>query len=196
MSEDEDVERLLASVTPRVAPPELRERVLGRVADVLTATGVSPVQCPRHGQDARGTRQRRPDTVLAWAVAGLVLLGVGLNFAAVRIGDARLAAYKPPRPEPVSIDQLATALAQADPRAADVLVDRLVAARRSRRSPASEDTLRQYQEFLNKTLSLFKEPIHAACQENPEVDVHRRRGAGGDTTDCQRLFRLDHRRTA
>ncbi|HLA83179.1 MAG TPA: hypothetical protein VJL29_00165 [Thermoguttaceae bacterium] len=209
---NEDIEKLLGTVTPRGTPPELRARVLHHVVEALKSPAptypsrdregavidlvVSPPLPYGRGSEISRRWLWRLDTLLAWAVAGLVLLGVGLNFAAVRLSDARLAAYEPPRPEPLSNEQLVIALAQAGPRTADDLENHLAAVRWSHRSPTGENAMQKYQEFLKQTLSQFKEPIHAACQENTEMDVHRRRRAGGDTTDCQRLFRLDDRRAA
>ncbi|MBN1587999.1 MAG: hypothetical protein JW888_00625 [Pirellulales bacterium] len=200
---NDDVEKLLSDLGPRGAPPELRDQTLKRVADALAGeatsgatAGLSSSAENPFEQPARGARRRTAwDSRLAWGVAAALLLGVVLNVAVFRIGDARLAAYDPSEPEPLSISQIATAIAQGDD-GFDHWENRLLAARWSRRAQPSENAFRRYQDILNQTLSIAKELTHEVSEKAAEVDIHHPRQFGGGHTGCQRLFRVDHRFTA
>ncbi len=71
---DDELERQLARAAPRGAPPVLRREVLDAVANELTGTG-----------------RRSATSWLAWGVAALALLAVGLNVAVSTSEERRMA---------------------------------------------------------------------------------------------------------
>jgi hypothetical protein len=168
-----DSERFLERLTPRGAPPPLRQRVLGAVAHEL----------------AERPRSRRRRWVSA-ALAASLLLAVGLNFAVDQAQQTRLAALYGPEPVPQPLADVTRAVEEvADARtAAWFRQELLAAARRPARDAAWID---YYSRLLRKDWSDAAHPL-----ENHENPRGRRPGAGGALFDRQRGPHRLHGRTA
>jgi hypothetical protein len=156
-----DSEGFLERLTPRGAPPPLRQRVLGAVA----------------GELAKRPRRRR---WVAVALAASLLLAVGLNLAVDQAQQSRLAALYGPDPVPQPLaDVTRDVAAMADARTALWFRKELLAAARR---PARDAT---WVEYYSRTLR--KDWSHATdALENHENRRDRRRGAGGALFDRQR----------
>jgi hypothetical protein len=186
---NDDVERLLGQLTPRGAPAALRTRVLDAVAGQLPDAPATPER-----PDAAS--RFRWDRWLAVGVAASVLIALGLNLWAARLGDARLAAIYGPQPEPRYITEIADAVASVtDAETGGRVRQQLLAARRPRRI-SMEQALRNYEHMLNAILLVEKDLRREAAQEDTEMDRDCSRGVGGDTSYYQRRPGPDHRFTA
>jgi len=195
----DELEKRLKAATPRGAPTELRSVVLDRVAAVLAeAPGVEPGEEPKPVASP-SARRMSWESRLAWTVAASLLIGVGLNFAAIRITDGRLAAYEP-EPEVLSPQELVVQLARADLEKSDFWDRRRFVVNRASSRARDEEAFRRYHDLLRQCLTSAKEPIDVfgkeTRQKDTEVDVHRLRGPSGDHSGWQCPGGLDHRYTA
>jgi hypothetical protein len=174
---NEDLEGVLGRLTPRGAPPGLRPQVLAAVEDRLQAPAVSP-------------RTRR----WALAAAALLLVSVGLNVWVNRMHERRLAGLLGPPPVPYEAAQIASAIARvSDAETGQWFLRRLAARRQPQGDPARYQA--RIEQILHNLQADFKEIDDEKAQEDPQVDRDRAGRAGGSASDCQRLVRLDYRRT-
>ena len=157
-----DIEDTLESLTPCRAPAEVRDEVLGAVADELVATRPTPVRRARWGFRVGA------------AVAGSLILGVVLNVWAIRTDDARQARLFGPEPLPRQLcETVETAEYVAGSECAEAIRQRLVSAWQSRPRDDPRAVLRHRQQLMQLVLSekgfidAEKEP------QMPEVDGHR-----------------------
>ncbi len=188
-----DVEKLLAEVKPRVPSADLRKRVLNAV-DAELDNGEKTVTRPKRTSFAARWERR-----IGWASVVGLLLAVGLNALAYRVGDARLATFQHPTPIPQYIADITETIESAtDPATARWFHDRLVAQWRASR-PTPEDPHKYYQQILRQVALFEKELCHVHRQTNrksPQVGGDRSGRSRDDTSYRQRHRGLDHQRTA
>lgn len=177
---DDHAEQRLRRVTPRGAGPELRGQVLAAVGRELAADRVGPW----------GRR-------LGLAVAASLLLGVVLNVWVNKASDRRLARLYGPPPVPRQIAEVAEAVASVtDAETGRRIEQQLVAAWRSRAAALPQRAI-DYAQLMRELKLVRKDPRHEdLLEKGTEMDRDRRRGAPGDTSDCQRHLGLEHRFTA
>ncbi|HBO43138.1 MAG TPA: hypothetical protein DD670_04225 [Planctomycetaceae bacterium] len=196
----DELEKRLKAATPRGARAELRSAVLDRVATVLAEEpGRESGGEPEPIASPASSRRMSWESRLAWTVAASLLIGVGLNFAAIRITDGRLAAYQP-EPEVLSPQELVVELARTDLEKSDFWDRRRFVVNRASSRARDEEAFRRYHDLLGQCLTLDKEPFDVfgkeTRQKDPEVDVHRLREPSGDHSGWQCPGGLDHRYTA
>jgi hypothetical protein len=196
----DELEKRLKAATPRGARAELRAAVLDRVAAVLAEEpGGEPGEKSQPMASPSSARRMSWESRLAWTVAVSLLIGVGLNFAAIRINDSRLAAYQP-EPKVLSPQELVVELARADLEKSDFWDRRRFVLNRAGSRTRDEEAFRRYHDLLGQCLTLDKEPFNVfgkeTRQKDTEVDVHHLRGPSGDHSGWQCPGGLDHRYTA
>ncbi|WP_337177165.1 hypothetical protein [Paludisphaera sp.] len=179
---NDDVERRLAALTPRGAPPGLRARILAAVEAELAR----PLP----------TRPRRRFPV-GLATAAALLLSVGLNVRANRASDARLDRAFGPRPVSPRALAIARDVAEvAGPEAGRWALDRLSATAPS----VAPDPARHAAEVrrLVRELTLeLREPDHETPRpEIPQVGRDRDRPLPGRVLFVERVVHGRHRPTA
>ena len=107
----DDLEQLLGQHSPGEPDKLLRKRVLGAVAEELARR-------PAANWASRA----------AWAVAALLLIGIGLNMWAYRADRERLARYFAPRPPQAVLDVADAVESVTDRRTRDLVQQQLEAA--------------------------------------------------------------------
>jgi hypothetical protein len=176
----DDIEQLLGSLTPRGARPELRPHVLAAVVGQLQA-------------EAASSWLRR--SVLAAAAA--VLLAVALNVWVGKLSERHLARLFGPPPVSKRAAEVAKAVEEATDAQTGQWVYQRLAAATARPSP---NAAAKYYAAVERLIRELQTVSKDHCDETPQKDSQMdRRGsgrAGGDTTDGQRLVRLDVRCTA
>ncbi|MEN6497849.1 MAG: hypothetical protein ABFD16_26420 [Thermoguttaceae bacterium] len=173
----DEIQSLLAPLTPRGAEPELRTRVLAAVAEEL--------QTPQRGLWPRA----------ALAVAAAIVVALGLNLWLDHRAEQRLAELFGPPPASKRATEVARMVAEA----AGAPAGRWVYERLTARPNTSSDPAKYYavlQRIVEETQIGFKESGHEALEENRPVDRRGPRRPGGDTSDRQRLVRGELRLTA
>jgi hypothetical protein len=118
-----------------------------------------------------------------------------LNVWVNRVHERRLARILGPLPISRPAAEIAAQIAQvAGAQTGQWVYQRLALRRVSEADPA------QYyaavEQVMNDLRRDFEEKHHEQGQETSEMDRHRPEHPGGDTSDGQRLLRLEHRRTA
>jgi len=172
----DDTERLLESLTPRGAPAQLRDDVLGAVADELAATRPSPV------------RRTRWDLRIGATVAVSLVLGVVLNIWAIRSDDARQARLYGPDPLPRQIcETVEVAERVAGPECAELVRQRLVSAWQSRPRDDPRAIFRYHQQLMQLVLT---EKGFIDAEEDPQMDRHRLGQPDRSASDRQRRLRV------
>lgn len=173
-----EVERLLGGLTPRGADRELRPRVLAAVESRLQAKSPSPWL-------------RRS----AVAVAASILLGMSLNVLVSKMSERHLAQVFGPPP----VSKQAAELAKAVGEVTDAQTARWVYQRTAMPRPARDASAKYYaavERLIRELQIAAKDSEDETSQKDPQMDRHRSGRAGGDSSDCQRLLRLDYWRTA
>ena len=177
-----DIEDILESLTPCRAPAELRDEVLGAVADELVPT-----------RPTRPTpvRRARWDFHVGAPIAVSLLLGVVLNIWAIRSDDARQARLYGPKPLPRQIcETVETAELVAGPECAEMIRQRLVSAWQSR---PRDDLLTLYhsrQQFMQLVLSEKGFIDAKKTPQVPQVDRNRLGQPDCSALDRQRRLRV------
>ena len=188
-----DVEKLLAEVSPHGPSSALREKVLGAV-DVELDNGQKTITRPK-----RASFVERWERRIGWASVVGLLLAVSLNFLAYRVGDARLATFQRPTPEPQYLADITESIESAtDRETASFFRKRLVAQWRASR-PSPEEQWERYQQILEEAIIFEKELCHVHTQKNPkrpEVGRDRPGRSGDDTSYRQRRYGPDHQLTS
>jgi len=168
----DDIQRLLESLTPRGAPAELRDDVLGAVADELAAPRSSPV------------RRTRWDVRIGAAVAVSLILAVMLNIWAIRADDARQARLYGPTPLPRGICEIVeTAEHVGGSECAELVRSRLVSAWQARRRDDPLAVFRYHHQLVQLVLT---EKGFTGAEEDPQVDRHRPGQPDRSASRCQR----------
>jgi hypothetical protein len=155
---NEDLEQLLGRLPARGVRSEFRAEVLGAIDARLRAGPASPLL-------RRST----------WAVAALLLLGVGMNVWVSARSSRHLAQLFDPAASASGVW-----LAGADRRGDDALVQHY----------------RLLRQLTNELQALSTGAFYEPPEKNPQMDRGRPGRAGGDQSGCERLFRVDHRYTA
>jgi hypothetical protein len=174
-----DIEDMLESLTPCRARAELRDEVLGAVADELVPTRPTPV------------RRARWDFRVGAAIAVSLILGVVLNVWAIRSDDARQARLFGPEPLPRQIcETVETAERVAGPECAEMIRQRLVSAWQSRPRDDPRAVFRYRQQLIQLVLS-EKGFIDAEKDPQvPQVDRNRLGQPDRSALDRQRHLRV------
>jgi len=178
---DDEIERLLGRLKPRVPAPDIRPWVLTAVASEL-----------RKEPDSPWLRR------VTWATAAALLFGIALNVWVNESANCRLAQLFGPPPISKQAKELADTIESvADAQTARWVYERCVAAQSSGDGRAAYEAYRKRLTQLASELSgSFKELEHETPQENPQVERDRNGRTRGDRSDCQRPLRLDYRYTA
>jgi hypothetical protein len=134
----------------------------------------------------------------AIAVAMSLLLGVGLNIWASKESEQRLARIYGPAPISKPAMEIATAVgAITDAQTGQWVYNRLVTPRRPGGDAAAyakySATIKR---LIDELQTASKDTYHETPKKDLEMDSSQPGRAAGDSTDCQRHFRLDHRFTA
>lgn len=187
-----DVEKLLADVNPHGPSSALREKVLDAVGAELAADKI-PAKLLRVSRAARWERR------IGWASVAGLLLAIGLNVLAYHDGEARLAPFRRPTPEPQYIADITDTIESAtDPATARWFRRQLVAQWRANR-PTPENQYEYYQRIREQITIFEKELCHVHTQKNPkspEMGGDRPGRSGDDTSYYQRRPGLDHQFTS
>ncbi|MFZ1934775.1 MAG: hypothetical protein WCB27_20735 [Thermoguttaceae bacterium] len=254
---NDDVEERLSRLTPRGLRPELREKVLGAVADELQAApkehgspspgqrpgevdpvnsalsarrandsanswpvgptderddSASPGRCPGLGEPT-GLRPTEPTSATvaastptdspwlrraATAVAASLLLGIGLNVWVSETSARHLAELFGPPPVSKRAMEIAKDVAAVTDAQTGKWVYHLFTMPVSPAAIAAAHT--EYYSTVKKLIdalqTVSKDSYRETPQKDLEMDRYRAGRGGGDSTDCQRRFRLDYRYTA
>jgi hypothetical protein len=175
----DDVERLFHDLTPRGAPPELRERVLKAVAQELSNDIVSPWERWTGG-----------------LVAAAVLLGVVLNVWVVKTSEHRLADLAGPHLPPKSVaEMVAIAQSVAGSHTAEWLQQQLSIAWSARPAPPAQG-LPEFERLINDLGITGKAHLREKAQEVPEKRTDRTGRAHRDSFDHQRDRHFRSQQTA
>jgi len=178
---NQDIERLLDELTPRGPAPELRDRVLAAVGDVL-----AEVSTP-----ARRRFRFRPGLGVAAALLASLLLNHLVNTSV----DRRLAAVLGPPPVPRQAAEIAAEIAAlTDSRTGQWAYERLAASRSESADPQHYPV--RLQELIRQVTGDLEEPSHEKSEENPQVDRDLRGSIDRRSPGAQRLLRLENRNRA
>ena len=166
---NDDMEQLMARLTPKGVAPELRPQVLAAVASELAggevksggiASGVGSATATAVQKSASPWLRR-----CTWAVAASLLVGIALNVWANTLADRRLAELTAARPSSGGYEDFSKYMA----------------------------TVRQ---LIDELQMASKDSYHETSQEDSSMDRDRARRTGGNRTGCQRRLCLDYRFTA
>jgi hypothetical protein len=171
----DDSERFLERLTPRGAPPSLRQRALDGVARELAD-------------------QPRPRRWVGAALAASLLLAVGLNLGLENAQQARIAEIYGPEPLPQNLAEVSKTVEEmAGEQTASWF--RQASLRAVRPGAAASPGRENYWiDYYFQTLG--KGWPHEDALENREKQRDRRRGAGGAVPGRQRGLDLVHGREA
>ena len=180
--DDHALEQQLGQLQPRGAPRELRQRVLGKLADA---------------QRPALHRQRKParDRIGNWVTAALVFLAATAWIVNLRYQDRRLAALLGPTPaERRAADLIESIQLVADPEQLQAVHDRLIGLlERPARRPvfaSAVDSVSPHRRLLVEWLQNELE------RHEMETDRSRPCEHPGDTTDRRCIRQLASSRTA
>jgi hypothetical protein len=207
-----NVERRLSQLTPRGMQPDLRAQVLEAVAKELQeANGETLAPGQQKGtEEVVGSacsidelllRQPPPSPWLrhaAMAVAASLLLGVGLNIWASKESEQQFARIYGPAPISKPAMEIATAVgAITDAQTGQWVYNRLATPRPFGDGAAAyAKCCAAVKQLIDELQTVSKDSYHETPQKDIEMDRGHPGRAAGDSTDCQRHFRLDYRFTA
>ena len=177
------VEEKLTELVPRGADRRLRGRVLRAVSDELALP-------PVVSWDGRA----------AWVVAASILLGLALNAWIANRHQVRMAQLYGPPAEPKVVQDVVDAVrVAADDRAAEHVRRQLAGLSDPASGAAPSICSVRYVDALEVDpliLEIRENRDHEPVEEDPPSGRDRRRSGDRDTSDCQRLRRLEDRQTA
>jgi hypothetical protein len=130
----------------------------------------------------------------AAAVAASLLLGIGLNVWVSKESERRLAELFGPPP----VSRRAMEIAESIERITDAETGRWVYRRlavpisSAAFAAARAEYCERVKKLIDQLQTVSKDFDHETPQKAFEMDRYRSRGDRGDSTDCQRRFRLDY----